>query len=166
MTDEPAEQPQPLTFVTLTRGDLWLSVGVALVAFIAYVLTLAEGLLRADMGEFQTLAATLGHAHPTGYSVYLLMAKAATAIPVDGQSIAYRVNLLSALMGAVAVGLMVPVGKVLTGRRWISGVGALALAFSPAFWSQAIIAEVYTTGAACMLGVLLCLVLWHLIQKD
>ena len=169
MSNEPARQPetaispassgQSIAKVTFTRGDLWLSAAVGMVAFVAYALTLAEGLLRADMGEFQTLAATLGHAHPTGYPVYLLLAKASTAIPFG--DIAYRVNLLSALMGAVAVALMVPLGKVLTGRRWVSAVGALALAFSPAFWSQAIIAEVYTTGAVCMLGILLALAIWQ-----
>ena len=124
-----------------------------------YVLTLAPGLLRADSGELQTLAVTLGYAHPTGYPVYLLLAKLSTAIPFG--DVAYRVNLLSAIMGAVAAGLLYLLGKLLTARRWVPAAGALALALSPTFWSQAIIAEVYTCGVVCMLGVLLGLALWQ-----
>jgi hypothetical protein len=50
---------------------------------------------------------------------------------------------------------------VVVQRRWVSLAGALALAASPTFWSQAIIAEVYTCGIVVMLGVLLCLALWQ-----
>ncbi|MBN2475933.1 MAG: DUF2723 domain-containing protein [Pirellulales bacterium] len=153
------EQPPASQPTLLLARDGWTALGVGLVALVAYVPLLAPGLLRADMGELQTLAVTLGYAHPTGYPVYLLVAKAATAIPVG--DVPYRVNLLSALMGAVAAALVVPLGTVLTGRRWIPIAGGLALAFSPTFWSQAIIAEVYTTAAACTVLVLLGLALWQ-----
>jgi len=143
----------------LCRGDFVGAGIVALLALAAYVPTLAPGLLRADSGEFQTLAVTLGYTHPTGYPVYLLLAKAATFLPVG--DVPYRVNLLSALMAAAAVAVMVLLGKLLTGRRWVALAGGLALAFSPTFWSQAIIAEVYTMALLFMLLVLLSLGLWQ-----
>ena len=64
----------PMVAVSWDRRDLGLGVAVAVVALVVYVLTLAPGLLRADSGELQTLAVTLGYAHPTGYPVYLLLA--------------------------------------------------------------------------------------------
>ena len=151
----------------LDRRDLGIGLCVGLLAFAAYFATLVPGLLPADVAEFQTLAVTLGYAHPTGYPVYLLMAKASTAIPVGTDlwsadlPASYRVNLLSAVMGAVAVAGLYLLGRVLTGRRWVPLAGALALAASPTFWSQAIIAEVYTSGLVCMVGVLLGISIWQ-----
>lgn len=141
------------------RADGWISLAVAAVALAAYVPLLAPGLLQADAGEFQTLAVTLGYAHPTGYPVYLLLAKLATKIPIA--EVPYRVNLLSAIMGAVAVAVLYLLGRLLTGRRWVPVAGAVALAVSPTFWSLAIIAEVYTPAAVCMITVLLWLALWQ-----
>jgi len=156
---KPSSEDGSVPMALLSRPDFAASAAVALIALVAYVLTLSPGLLRADSGEFQTLAVTLGYNHPTGYPVYLLLAKAATAIPIG--DMAYRVNLLSGIMGAATAGVLVLLGKLLTGRRWLSLAGGLALAFSPTFWSQAIIAEVYTSGTACMLVVLLWLGLWQ-----
>ena len=141
------------------RCDLAIALGLSCAAMTAYAWTLAPGLLEADSGEFQTQAALLGLAHPTGYPVYLLLAKAATWLPVG--DIAYRVNLLSAIMAALATAETYLLGRLLSGRRWIAVAGAVALAVSPTFWSQAIIAEVYTSGIALMLGVLICLELWR-----
>ena len=66
-----------------------------------YVRTLAPGVLYGDSAEFQTLAATLGVAHPSGYALYLLLAKVFTWLPLENP--AWRVNLLPAVMGALAL---------------------------------------------------------------
>ena len=145
--------------VPLLRGDFLVAGVVALVVLGLDVWMLAPGLLQADSGELQTLSATLGYAHPTGCPVYLLLGKLATFLPVG--SIAYRVNLLSALFAAVAAGGLCLLGNLLCGRRYCSAVGALALCVSPTFWSQAIVAEVYACGVALAVGVLLGLELWR-----
>ena len=65
-------------------------------------------------------------------------------------------NLVSAIWGAVTVGLFAGLTSTLM-RSLAAGVaGALLLAFSYTFWSQAIIAEVYTLHLALM-GACLCL---------
>ncbi len=74
---------------------------------------------------------------------------------------AYRVNLFSAIMAALTISGLYLAGRTLTGRRWPALFGALALAVSPTFWSQALIAEIYTPGAALFIGVLLTLLLWE-----
>jgi hypothetical protein len=142
----------------LTRLDLALCLAAGVAALGLYVRTLYPGLLPGDSGEFQALARLLGNTHPTGYQVYLLLAYPFSWLPVD--SIAYRINLLSAVMGAVAVAGTYVAGRLLTGQRWAALLGALALCVSATFWSQALIAEVYTAGAAFLACVLVFLLYW------
>ena len=158
-TSRPDPSPDAPQGVLLDRYDAGLALVLAATALAAYVRTLAPGLLESDGAEFQTLAATLGYAHPTGYPVYLLLARLATLIPVG--DVAYRVNLLSAILGSLATAGLYLLGRLLTGRRWPAAAGALAMALAPTFWSQAIIARAYTAGIALMIGVLLCLELWR-----
>lgn len=143
----------------LTCWDGALAAITGSLALVLYLRTLAPGLLPGDSGEFQTLAYLLGDTHPTGYSVYLLLAKLFTWLPVG--DISYRVNLFSAVMAALAVAGTFLVGRLLTGRRWPALFGALALAVSPTFWSQALIAEIYTAGVAFVVAILLALLLWE-----
>jgi len=124
-----------------------------------YIRTLAPSLLAGDSAEFQTIAYTLGMGHPTGYPVYILLAKLFTFIPVG--DIAYRVNLFSAFCAALTVGL-----TYLTLRKFAvlpvsAAYGSLALALTPLFWQHASIAEIYTAGAACLAFILLALFQWE-----
>ncbi|HFE66146.1 MAG TPA: DUF2723 domain-containing protein, partial [Chloroflexi bacterium] len=80
------------------RWDILLGDLLAGGSLLLYGRTLTPGLLPGDGGEFQTLAVLLGHTHPTGYPVYLTLAKLLTFFPVG--DVAYRANLFSAVMGA------------------------------------------------------------------
>jgi hypothetical protein len=143
----------------LTRQDVGISVLLAVGALALYVRTLAPTLLLGDSAEFQTLAATLGLAHPTGYPLYLLVGKLFTWLPIG--SIAYRVNLLSACAAALVIGLLYLLGRRLGSRPSAALAGPLALAVCDLFWWHAVIAEVYTLGAAVVAGVLLLLMNWR-----
>ena len=155
------------------RGRLTVGILVSLFVFSLsiYLTTLAPSITwrhdGADGGDLITAAYTLGIPHPTGYPLYVLLAKLFTFLPWGG--IAYRVNLMSAFFAAATVSLvcfasstlLAPTvetgeGPVLSeAERWSDGIAtqvasvtaALAFAFSPVFWSQAIIAEVYTLNA-------------------
>ena len=140
-------------------ADLGIAAALGAVSLGVYFSMLAPGLLGGANGEFQTLAAAPGYAHPAGAPVYVLLAWVAAFVPVG--DVAYRVNLLSAIMGATAVGLTYFVGRSLVGRRWVSMAGATALAVSPTFWSQAIVAEAYTCAIVLMLAILLALSAWQ-----
>jgi hypothetical protein len=142
----------------LSRPDGWLALAAGIVSLLLYLRTLAPGLLPGDSGEFQALSVLLGDTHPTGYAVYLLLAHPFTWLPLG--EVAYRVNLFSAVTAALTVGLTYLVGKRLTGRRWAALFGAAVLGVSPTFWSQALIAEVYTPGAAFFVATLLFLLAW------
>ena len=105
-----------------------------------YVATLAPSLTfensGTDGGDLIAAAWTLGVPHPPGYPTYTLLAWLATRLPVG--TIAYRVNLFSALSAALAVGLLFRSAQSLLRnqrhRLLLSAAAALTLAFSPLFW--------------------------------
>ncbi len=142
----------------LTRSDAALALAAAAVALILYGRTAAPGLLAGDGGEFQTLTYLLGSTHPTGYPVYLALARLFSLLPTG--ELAYRVNLFSAVMGALTIAGVYLCGRLLSGFRAAAAAGALALAVSPTLWSQALIAEVYTAGAAFFVFILFALLWW------
>ena len=143
--------------LTLTRRDAWLAGWVFFLALMLFIRTLTPGLLPGDSGELQTLAYLLGDTHPTGYPIYLALAKVVTFLPLH--DIAWRVNLFSALMAALTVGGFYLAARLLAQFRALALAGALLLMVAPTFWSQAVIAEVYAPGAA-FLVVILSLLLW------
>ncbi|HMB21839.1 MAG TPA: DUF2723 domain-containing protein, partial [Anaerolineales bacterium] len=79
-------------------------IGITLIGVLAtsllgvYSLTLAPGLTWAnfgsDGGDLIAAAATGGVAHPSGYPLYLLLARLFQVIPIG--TLAFRTNLLSA----------------------------------------------------------------------
>ncbi|MGC9023387.1 MAG: glycosyltransferase family 117 protein, partial [Chloroflexia bacterium] len=128
--------------------------GVALLAALAagalYAAGAAPGLtLRyggSDGGELAVAVYTLGIPHPTGYPTYVLLAQAVRLFPWG--TFAGRLNLFSALAGALTVGLVALVAGELFPEETFSALVAaltagLSLAVSGLFWSQALIAEVY-----------------------
>lgn len=124
----------------------------ALVALGIYLATMAPSLTLAHGGsdgpELAVAVETLGIPHPTGYPTYVLLAQAFRALP--GGTLAGRLNLLSALAGALTVGLTALIATELFEERHrppalIAGLTAgLSLAGAGLFWSQALITEVYT----------------------
>jgi hypothetical protein len=102
----------------ISKTDFALSAFVFLIGMGLYVRTLAPGVLLGDSGEFQVLASTLGIAHNTGYPIYLLIAKLLSWLPF--QTVAYKVNLLSALAGALTLSEVYLISKLLTGKRLLS----------------------------------------------
>ena len=122
---------------------------MAALALAVYIATLAPSITfennGTDSGDLITAAYTLGVPHPPGYPTYTLLAWLATRLPIG--TIAYRVNLISALSAALALGLACRCAQLLlpAGRPalLLSAASALTLAFSPLLWSQAVIAEVY-----------------------
>jgi hypothetical protein len=141
-------------------GDLLLAACCLLLSLALYVTTLAPSVptLFDDSLEFPLVAYRLAIAHPTGYPLYTLLAKLFTLGP--WHNVAWAVNLLSAVAGALAVALAFLVARQLTRRRWPALLGAAALAVSPVFWSQAAVAEVYTLNTVFVAGLLWLALRW------
>ena len=77
---------------------------VFVVSFALYYCTLAPTVTLVDSGELILAAQTFGVAHPPGFPLYVLLAHAATLLPLG--NIAVRVHLASALFGALASATM------------------------------------------------------------
>jgi hypothetical protein len=58
----------------------WLALAVAGAALAVYLATLQRGVPGGDSGELIASAVTGGVAHPSGYPLFLLLARAAAAI--------------------------------------------------------------------------------------
>ncbi len=137
---------------------------VAALALLAYLLTLQRSVGRADTFEFQVTAPVLGVAHPTGYPLYILIGKLFSLIPLG--MVATRVNLSSLVAATLAVLLVYEILRRALTIEWpIAALAALAFGFSPLFWSQAVVAEVYTLHNA-FVAALLGAALWLLKQAE
>ena len=133
-------------------ADLFISLGMFAVSLGVYLITVPRSLASGDSGELTTAAATLGIAHPPGYPLYVLVGRAFALIPLG--DVAFRLNLMSAVFGALAVMLVYAIVKEITQSRIGAVSGALTLAFSYHFWGQSLVAEVYTLDAALLAGVI------------
>ncbi|MFQ6015356.1 MAG: DUF2723 domain-containing protein [Anaerolineae bacterium] len=133
------------TFPVLGKlGSKWIgALAVFMVSMAIYSFTLAPGILGGDSGEFQFVPYSLGVAHPTGYPFYTILGWLWTHLIIIG-SVAYRTNLLSALFGALTTSFLYLIVNYLTKSSSAALLAAILLGLSPTFWSQSIMAEVYT----------------------
>jgi hypothetical protein len=125
-----------------TRAD-WMHAGiVAGGLFIVYALSAPRTVALEDDGLFILSSYFLGVEHPPGYPLFTLIGHLFSRLPFG--SVAYRVHLASALFGGLSCGTLWLCARSLVRERLPAYVAALGLGVSPVFWSQAIIAEVYT----------------------
>lgn len=157
-SSEPRPSPSPgPQSVPWDRRDLFIAVGMAIFALVVYVRVLAPDVLYSDSGEFQTLAYTWGTTHTTGYPVYLILARIIGLLPINTP--AWRINFASAFAAALTLGALYLIARHFT-QRGGAILTSLVLLVSYTFWSQSIIAEVYTPALAFICAVLLALLVW------
>lgn len=149
--------PQPSKFIRYVPAGI-----LAVSLLIIYLMTMAPGLTWAnhgsDGGDLITAAATGGVAHPTGYPVYLLLARLFQLLPIG--SLAFRTNLMSALAAITAAllvyDLIIRFLFAFNGNKnWLAGLAsAYAFGLAPLVWSQAVITEVYALHALFVILIL------------
>ena len=133
--------------------------GIGLILGLAYFLTLAPGLSwangGADGGDLITAAFVNGVPHPTGYPLYLLIAKIFQWLPAG--NLAYRTNLLSAFCTILAALLVYQTIIYFQKESKYGGISAalaaLMFGLSPMVWSQAVISEVYGLQSLLTIGI-------------
>jgi hypothetical protein len=152
-------QPQNTPLFPLSRLDILSFILIGILTLALYVRTLAPSLLYGDIAEFQTLSYTLGMTHPSGYPTQIIFGKLFTFLPFG--DIAYRVNLMSATFGALAVANVYLIVRLLGGWRTAGLVASFALATSVFFWRRTIIAESYAPAAGMLTVVWLSVLLWR-----
>jgi hypothetical protein len=132
---------------------------VLLAAGALYVVSCAPGALWQDSGLIQYRAwhrdiegfLGLAIAHP----LYYLVAIGVGFVPIG--EFAHRINLVSAVAGAVAVANLYLLVRLWLGKNFPAAAAAVTLAVSHTFWRHASIAETYTLWTALFLGELIAL---------
>jgi len=135
----------------------WFEVALGVIVFMLYFATLSRHVGEADTFEFQVVMPQWGIAHPTGYPLFVTLGKLFSLLPLG--SMAFRLNVLSALIGTLAVWAIYRLIVRLTSDRLPAAIAAVWLAASPLFWSQAIVIEVYALNA-----LLVAVTLWLLVR--
>jgi tetratricopeptide (TPR) repeat protein len=135
------------------RSDWACASLTAIISLAVYVITVAPNVSLLDSGEFLVAALHFGVPHPTGYPMWTFLAWLFQFLIPWGND-AWKVNLMSAMFGALSTGLLAAMGH--SAVRWLfpsahrmvtiapTVAFSLLFAFSVSAWSQATIAEVYT----------------------
>lgn len=89
---------------------------------------------------------------PSDHPLFVLLGQIALHVPW-GEPL-YRLNMTSALMGALALTIFFRLGYEVAGDWWAAALGAGALAVSHSFWFHSVTTEVYTLHAVFMLALI------------
>jgi len=151
------------------EGTNWADVAaaglLAVTTLTVYVRTLYPGLtLHGDSPKFQYLGSVLGTAHPPGYPLYILISYCFSKLSLG--TMAFRMNLLTAVCATIAVVLTYAVLIRLRCHRVVALAAALCLAFGRFFWGRALEAEVYGLASALMALVILLVIRWAETGRD
>ncbi|MEM0999749.1 MAG: DUF2723 domain-containing protein [Bacteroidota bacterium] len=150
-----------MTYKTLNNIGGWLAFGFSL---IVYIFSMAPTASFWDCGEFIACANELEVPHPPGAPFFLLTGRFFALFAPDVESVAYMVNLVSALSSAFCVMFIFwtvtylakkmvapneenPQGQTLISILLAGLVGAATCTFADSFWFNAVEAEVYAMSS-------------------
>ena len=153
------QQMSKINKAMLPRSILFWYLVVLAGAMLLYAITCAPAILWQDSALFvyriwhNDLQGNLGLAlaHP----LYIIIGIIVKHIPIG--DLAHRINLISAVCGALTVANLFLLVRLWLGRHLPAIIAALTLAVSWTFWQQAVIAETYTLYTAQMLAELIVL---------
>ena len=126
--------------------DVTLATLVAIVTLTFFIIT-----LRPDVGgtedspKFQFVGRVLGTSHSPGYPFYAMATWAFGWLPVG--NLAWRINLFSAVCGALSCVVVFLTARRLGVTRLLSVAAAFGAATGYPVWSNSVTAEVYTLAA-------------------
>ncbi len=149
------------------RFDWLVAALVTLSSLCLYSATLAPTISSTsfDSPELVTKSGLMEMAHIPGAPVYVWLGHLFTWLPFGEP--ATRVNWMSALCAALAVGVLYSViSRHLTGDRLIALGGSALFALSLTFWSQAVIAELYAPNMCFLAFVVLAVLEWGAAGSD
>jgi transmembrane protein TMEM260 (protein O-mannosyltransferase) len=142
-----------------------VAAGVGVAAVVVYLLTLYPGVGGGgDAVKFQYIGSVLGTPHPPGYPLYVIVSYLFSLLPIG--SLAYRINLLSAVCGAGASAIVCLTLLRLRCHVVVAVTAALGLAFDRWLWGRAVGAEVYALNAALVASMLWLAVRWRDTGRD
>ena len=136
-----------------TKAALLTSVAVFVAMFTLYATTANHYTAYDDTPQLMTASIRLGIAHPSGYPLLILLGKAASLLPLG--TLAYRLNLLVGLFGALAAGSICLLMSTAFGSVGAAALASVALGVTPVLWENATNFEVYALNALSIVVALL-----------
>ncbi len=136
-----------------------------LLPLLVYLLTACSTVYNLDSAEFSAAVHVLGIVRATGYPLYLVLGKIFTTLLPAGD-VGFRLNAMSAICAAGTVALLYQLLRRLTQQRAVALAASLLFGFSYYFWTQAVVAEVYTLHTLLMVSLLLVLLRWEESRSD
>ncbi len=150
---------------TLSRSETWRALGVSGVPLAVYAAGACRTAYVGDSGDLLTAIAVLGIPHPSGYPLYVLLAKLWSLV-FFFLPLPWSASLFSAVCAAGACAVLYRSARE-------SGVGVAAsagaawlLAFSPSFWAEANVQRVYALNALFLALALRLALRWHRERRD
>ena len=131
------------------RSDGAAIVAAGLGPLALYTLTMPRTVVLEDDGLFLMAGEHLGISHPPGYPLYTLLCWLFMRLPGNPAVLGH---LSSAVLGAMACATLYVCARLLGSVRLAALGAAWLFGASSHFWSQAIIAEVYTLNALAFFG--------------
>jgi Protein of unknown function (DUF2723) len=146
----------------LFGSPAWLAPTLSFCVLLAlYLWTLAPSIMGGDSGELTASSLTGGVPHPPGYPLFALLARLVAALPL-GHSLAWRVNLLSAVSTATAAALVCATVNLWTRQVYAGLVAAALFGTNAVVWLHANSAEVFGLNATF---VALAFFLWLCVER-
>ncbi|MCD4847989.1 MAG: DUF2723 domain-containing protein [Candidatus Aegiribacteria sp.] len=150
------------------RTDRIIAILVGLAAGAVYLITLAPSVSFWDSGEYLTCSWTAGVPHPPGVPLFVLLGRFSTILFSFIPAVAPRVNLLCALSGAFAIGILARLvqrwgHRMNFDRIWyrpMSVLSGLIAAFSYSIWRNSNATETYATALLMTFIILLLFDCW------
>lgn len=147
------------------RVDIVLPILLCLILGALYVSTLLPGTgYWGDTAELQYSGKILGTTHPTGYPLYLMINHVFVSLFPIG-SLAYKANMLSVIFALLSFVVLYQTFRLLCVRPYVAFIATLIFGGTYTYWSQSVIAEVYSLNILFASLVIYFLLKWHL-QKS
>ena len=139
---KPGSSSEPAATGNISSRHWIVAGGLFALTQLFYTLTLFPTVTYGDNGSLITAAYTLGIPHPPGYPLYTLVANLFSHIPFG--SVAWRINLASAVFGSGTAIFLYLTMVYLTRNLWASVLTVGMYVFSPLIWHHALLAEVFS----------------------
>ena len=130
------------------RSDRQIAGPIFVVVLLVYGATSAQHVLGGDSGEFATLAATGGVAHPPGYPLYTLVLRALRWLPASEP--AHRASLITALIGAANSALCYRASRAWGASQVASAT--VTFTFAPLTWQLSTSPEAFALNTCVALA--------------
>jgi hypothetical protein len=148
----------------MVTGRALGAVGPAAVALVVLVLcraALMPGVGFWDTGELQVVGPVLGTAHPTGFPAWVILGWLASVVLQPFGDPAFRMNLLSAILVAIAAGLVVVLVRQLAGWTLPAIAAGIGLGTNVVAWRIGTRADAHALHLVLLALLLIALVAWQ-----